>query len=48
VKVLLDQNLGHRLRKHLGRQNGYLLEAAEEGGFDVLVTADQTFSYEQT
>jgi hypothetical protein len=61
VKVLLDENLDHRLRKHLGShevftasyqgwdgfKNGRLLDAAEEDGFDVLLTGDQTLSYEQ-
>ncbi len=30
-----------------GFKNGRLLHAAEEDGFDVLVTGDQTLSYEQ-
>ena len=30
-----------------GLKNGKLLEAAEEAGFDVLVTGDQTLHYEQ-
>jgi hypothetical protein len=30
-----------------GLQNGALLRAAEEGGFEVLLTADQTLNYEQ-
>jgi hypothetical protein len=61
VKVLLDENLPHRLRQRLGRheaftvrymgwaglKNGELLKAAEEAGFDVFVTGDQTLSYEQ-
>ena len=61
MKILLDENLDHRLRKHLapheavtasflgwnGLKNGKLLEAAEQGGFDVLITGDQTLSYEQ-
>jgi hypothetical protein len=61
VKVLLDENLDHRLRNHLGShevftasymgwdgfKNGRLLQAAEKDGFDVLVTGDQTLSYEQ-
>jgi hypothetical protein len=61
VKVLLDQNLDHRLRTHLGShevftasykgweelKNGKLLDAAEEEGFDVLITGDKTLSYEQ-
>jgi hypothetical protein len=59
--VLLDENLDHRLRSHLGAhevftasfmgwdgfKNGKLLQAAEEGDFDVLVTGDQTLAYEQ-
>jgi hypothetical protein len=62
VKVLLDENLDHRLRNHLGShdvftasykgwdgfKNGKLLQAAEEDGFQVLVTGDQTLSYEQS
>jgi predicted nuclease of predicted toxin-antitoxin system len=61
VKVLLDENLDHRLRSHLGAhevftasymgwdgfKNGRLLQAAEEDGFDVLVTGDQTLTHEQ-
>ena len=61
MKVLLDQNLDHRLRKPLGShevftasykgwealKNGKLLDAANEEGFDVLVTGDQSLSYEQ-
>jgi hypothetical protein len=59
---LLDENLDHRLRKHLGShevftasfmgwsgfQNGTLLQAAQDDGFDVLVTGDQTLGYEQS
>ncbi len=61
MKVLLDENLDHALRKLLtphevvtvtymgwtGVQNGMLLRAAEENGFDVLLTGDQTLNYEQ-
>jgi predicted nuclease of predicted toxin-antitoxin system len=61
VKVLLDENLPHRLRHRLGNheavtvrymgwaglKNGELLKAAEEAGFEVFVTGDQTLSYEQ-
>lgn len=61
MKVLLDENLDHRLRQHLGShevftasfqgwdglKNGELLEAAEGDSFEVLVTGDQTLSYEQ-
>jgi hypothetical protein len=61
VKVLLDENLPHRLRNRLGSheaftvwymgwaglKNGELLNAAEEAGFEVFVTGDQTLSYEQ-
>src|ERR1035437_10043965 len=61
MKVLLDENLDHALRKLLGPheivtvtymgwtglQNGALLRAAEESGMDVLLTGDQTLSYEQ-
>lgn len=61
MKVLLDENLPHRLRFRLGNheaftvsymgwaglKNGELLTAAEEAGFEVFVTGDQTLSYEQ-
>ncbi len=61
MKVLLDENLDHRLRKHLdnhevftasykgwaGLKNGKLLQAAEDGGIEVLLTGDQTLSSEQ-
>jgi predicted nuclease of predicted toxin-antitoxin system len=61
VKVLLDENLPHRLRNALsnhevftvrflgwsGLKNGALLSAAENGGFQVFLTGDQTVSYEQ-
>jgi hypothetical protein len=30
-----------------GLKNGMLLDAAEEAGFDVLITCDQTLQYEQ-
>jgi predicted nuclease of predicted toxin-antitoxin system len=61
VKVLLDENLPHRLRTHLakhevftvrylgwsGLKNGALLRIAENDGFEVFVTGDQTLAYEQ-
>jgi hypothetical protein len=61
VKVLLDENLDHRLRNNLGPhdvftasykgwdglKNGELLRVAEADGFEVLITGDQTLSYEQ-
>jgi predicted nuclease of predicted toxin-antitoxin system len=61
VKVLLDENLPHRLRQKLGShevftvsylgwaglKNGELLKAAEDDGFGVFITGDQTISYEQ-
>jgi hypothetical protein len=61
VKVLLDENLDHRLRKNLGPhevftasymgwnglKNGRLLQTAEDDGFDVLLTGDQTLFDEQ-
>ena len=61
MKVLLDENLPHRLRNGLGShevftvsymgwaglKNGELLSVAEEAGFEVFVTGDQTLSYEQ-
>jgi hypothetical protein len=40
VRVLLDENLPHTLRKHL-------LHHDTEAGFDVLVTGDKTLQYEQ-
>ena len=59
MRVLLDENLAHSLRNHLGNheaytasyaglaglKNGRLLEAAEEAGFDILITGDQTLHY---
>lgn len=61
MKVLLDENLDHRLRNHLGAhevftasykgwdglKNGNLIRVAEDDGFDVLLTGDQTLYYEQ-
>ncbi|WP_367399795.1 DUF5615 family PIN-like protein [Nevskia soli] len=61
MRVLLDENLPHRLRQRLGSheaftvsymgwagmKNGELLDAAEQAGFEALVTGDQTLSYEQ-
>lgn len=61
MKVLLDENLDHALRKLLGNhevvtvaymgwagvQNGALLRIAEDNGIDVLLTGDQSLSYEQ-
>ena len=61
MKVLLDENLAHRLRRNLGAhevltvsfkgwaglENGELLRIAEENGIEVLLTGDQTLSYEQ-
>jgi len=61
MKVLLDENLDRRLRKHLGvhelftvsykgwdgLKNGKLLRAAENDGFDVFLTGDQTLRHEQ-
>jgi hypothetical protein len=61
VKVLLDENLDHALRKLLGQhevvtvnfmgwtglKNGELLRIAEDSGIEVLLTGDQTLSYEQ-
>ena len=61
MKILLDENLDHRLRNQLGNhevftasymgwdglKNGKLIRAAEEAGFDLLLTGDQTLCYEQ-
>jgi len=61
LKVLLDENLPHRLRTHLGShevftvgyqgwsglKNGELLRSAENDGFEVFLTGDQTLPYEQ-
>ena len=60
MKVLLDENLDHALRKLLGShevvtvtymgwaglKNGDLLQTAEDHGIDVLLTGDQTLTYE--
>ena len=61
MKVLLDENLPHRLRLRLGSheaftvsylgwaglKNGELITTAEQAGFEVFITGDQTLSYEQ-
>ncbi len=61
MKVLLDQNLDHRLRAHLVShqvftavykgweelENGKLLDAADEDGFDVFLTGDKSLFQEQ-
>lgn len=61
MKVLLDENLDHRLRGNLGShevftanymgwsglENGMLLAAAEEAGFDLLLTGDRSLYREQ-
>jgi hypothetical protein len=61
MKILLDENLDHRLRNQLGAhevftasymgwdglKNGKLIRAAEDNGFEVLLTGDQTLCYEQ-
>jgi hypothetical protein len=61
VRVLLDENLDHALRKLLrphdvstvtymgwaGLKNGELLQAAENAGFGVFLTGDQTLVQEQ-
>jgi hypothetical protein len=59
LKILLDENIPHDLRAHLpnsytaayagfaGLKNGELLDAAEQAGFDVLITGDKTLPYEQ-
>lgn len=61
MKVLLDENLPHKLREHLtehevvtavyvgfgGFKNGALLKAAEDAGFDVLVSGDLSLQYQQ-
>jgi hypothetical protein len=61
VRVLLDENLDHALRKLLGPhdvstvtymgwaglKNGELLQAAEDDGFAVFLTGDQTLAQEQ-
>ncbi len=61
MKILLDENLAHRLRKNLGKhevatvsykgwaglKNGDLLRTAENNGFEVFLTGDQTLTHEQ-
>ena len=61
MRILLDECVDHRLRKHLpghecqsarysgfgGLENGDLLNAAESAKFDVLLTVDRGFEYEQ-
>lgn len=61
MKVLLDENLDHRLRKNLGAhevftasykgwdgfKNGKLLQVAEDDGFEIFLTGDQTVCHEQ-
>jgi predicted nuclease of predicted toxin-antitoxin system len=61
LKVLLDENLPHRLRSEIaghevmtvgyrgwtGVRNGSLIAAAEQDGFNVLVTGDQNIAYQQ-
>lgn len=61
MKVLLDENLPHRLRGKLGAhevftgryqgwsglKNGELLRVAEDGGFEVFLSGDQTMPNEQ-
>jgi hypothetical protein len=61
VRILLDENVAHKLRAHLtkhetttvahlgwsGLKNGELLKAAEEAGYDLLVTADQAIPDQQ-
>jgi predicted nuclease of predicted toxin-antitoxin system len=61
MKILLDENLDHRLRNHLGPhdvytasykgwdglKNGNLIRVAEDDGFDLLLTGDQTLCNEQ-
>lgn len=61
MRILLDENLPHRLRRMLsghdvrttayqgwaGLTNGMLLKAADEAGFDAMITADQGIRYRQ-
>ncbi|HEY1949141.1 MAG TPA: hypothetical protein VGG97_19190 [Bryobacteraceae bacterium] len=61
MKILLDENMPHKLRGHLanhetvtavyagfgGLKNGFLLTAAEDAGFDVLVTGDLSLHHQQ-
>jgi predicted nuclease of predicted toxin-antitoxin system len=61
MRILLDECVNQRLRKHLsghechsaryaglgGLKNGELLEASEAAGFNVLLTVDRGFQYEQ-
>ncbi len=45
MKVLLDENLDHALRRLLGRTR--LLRTAEDNGVDVFLTGDGSLSNEQ-
>ena len=53
LPYLLRNNLGDhdvftvRYKGWAGLKNGELLKAAEDDGFDVFITGDQTLSYEQ-
>ena len=61
MKVLLDENMPHQLRAHLGKhetatavylgwsgwKNGALLKAAEDAGFEAIVTGDLSLEYQQ-
>lgn len=61
MRILLDENLPHRLRLLLGGHdvrtaayqgwsglaNGALLKAAEDAGFEAILTADQGIRYQQ-
>ena len=61
MKVLLDENLDHRMRGSLGAhevftasymgwdglKNGNLIQTAENDGFEVLLTGDQSLHHEQ-
>jgi hypothetical protein len=63
MRVFLDQDVPHNIRRHLKPrghevvtafhqgwselENGDLLQAIEEAGFEVLVTADQNLEYQQ-
>lgn len=48
MRVLFDHSVPDRLRRSLtGHDNGRLLRAAEDAGFEVMATADKNLSHQQ-